>query len=89
MQRASVRLTNPQGLHARPAAMFTMTASGFPCDIQVEKAGKTVNGKSVIKLLSLDCRTGDQITITADGIDDVVAVQKLVGLIESGLGEKH
>jgi phosphotransferase system HPr (HPr) family protein len=84
MSRASVRLTNPQGLHARPAALFTMTASGFGCDIQVEKAGKTVNGKSVIKLLSLDCRFGDEITITADG---AVAVQKLVGLIESGLGE--
>lgn len=87
MTRASVQLKNPQGLHARPAALFTMTASGFGCDIQVEKAGKVVNGKSIIKLLSLDCRFGDEITITADGTDDAVAVEKLVSLIESGLGE--
>ena len=89
MASASVQLTNSQGLHARPAAVFTMTAARFGCDIQVEKAGNSVNGKSIIKLLSLDCRYGDEITITADGTDDVVAVQKLVGLIESGLGEAH
>ena len=89
MAQATVQLNNPQGLHARPAALFTMTASSFSCDIQVEKAGKVVNAKSIIKLLSLDCRHGDDITITAEGVDDVAAVEKLVSLVEAGLGEVH
>jgi len=46
-----------------------------------------VNGKSIIKLLALDCRTGDEITITTGGTDEAVALEKLVGLVESGLGE--
>lgn len=87
MATATVRLGNALGLHARPAAMFTMTASGFSCDIQVEKAGRSVNGKSVIKLLALDCRKGDEITITTGGTDEGVALEKLVSLVESGLGE--
>jgi phosphotransferase system HPr (HPr) family protein len=87
MASATVRLTNPAGLHARPAAMFTMTASGFGCDVQVEKNGKSVNGKSVIKLISLDCRAGDSITITTQGVDEEAALDKLVSMVESGLSE--
>jgi len=87
MATATVRLSNELGLHARPAALFTMTASGFGCEIEVEKAGKSVNGKSIIKLLALDCRTGDEITITTGGTDEAVALEKLVSLVQSGLGE--
>jgi phosphocarrier protein HPr len=86
MASATVTVTNPVGLHARPAALFTITASGFTCDVQVTKNGKAVNGKSVIKLISLDCRTGDAITITTSGDDEVAALDKLVSLVESGLG---
>jgi phosphotransferase system HPr (HPr) family protein len=88
MATATVRLTNPQGLHARPAAMFSMTASGFGCEVLVSKNGKTVNGKSVIRLISLDCRTGDEITITTSGIDEVVALEKLSVLVQQGLAEE-
>jgi phosphotransferase system HPr (HPr) family protein len=86
MTSATVVVTNPVGLHARPAALFTITASGFACEVQVSKNGKSINGKSVIKLISLDCRTGDAITITTDGDDEVAALDKLVTLVESGLG---
>jgi phosphocarrier protein HPr len=88
MASSTVRLTNPVGLHARPAALFTMAAAGFGCDVQVSKNGKSVNGKSVIKLISLDCRTGDEITITTSGVDEAVALDKLVALVQSGLNEK-
>jgi phosphotransferase system HPr (HPr) family protein len=87
MATATVRLSNALGLHARPAALFTMTASGFGCDIEVQKSGKSVNGKSIIKLLALDCRTGDEITIITGGTDEAVALEKLVSLVQSGLGE--
>ena len=81
MRRASVSLSNPEGLHARPGALFTMTASSFECSVQVTKNGKSVNGKSVISLISLDCRVGEQITIVTDGPDEVEALQRLVALI--------
>ena len=87
MATATVTLNNPVGLHARPAALFTMTASGFACDVQVSKNGKAVNGKSVIKLISLDCRTGDAITITTEGTDEAAALDALVALVETGLSE--
>jgi phosphotransferase system HPr (HPr) family protein len=85
MARAIVRLTNPLGLHARPAALFTMAASGFGCDVEVSKNGKSVNGKSVIKLISLDCRPGDEITIATNGVDEIAALEKLSTLVKQGL----
>jgi phosphocarrier protein len=85
MGRATIYLTNPEGLHARPAALFTMTAAGFGCNVEVSKNGKTVNGKSVIKLISLDCRVGDEITIATSGPDEAAALQRLVSLVTTEL----
>jgi phosphotransferase system HPr (HPr) family protein len=85
MAMAAVRLTNPHGLHARPAAMFSMIASGFACDVEVSKNGKSVNGKSVIRLISLDCRPGDEITITTNGVDEVAALEQLSVVVQQGL----
>jgi len=85
MGRATICLTNPEGLHARPAALFTMTAAGFGCSVEVSKNGKTVNGKSVIKLISLDCRVGDEITIATSGPDEAAALQRLVSLVTTEL----
>ncbi|MDQ1723000.1 MAG: phosphocarrier protein HPr [Frankiaceae bacterium] len=85
MPRTDVRLIHPHGLHARPAAMFSMTASGFSCDVKVSKNGRIVNGKSVISLIGLDCRTGDQVCIITSGVDEDDALEQLAELLEKGL----
>jgi phosphotransferase system HPr (HPr) family protein len=87
MSRAVVTLTNPHGLHARPAAAFTMAASAYESAITVEKNGRAVNAKSIMKLMALDCRFGDEIVICADGTDAAAAVSELASLVEAGLGE--
>jgi phosphotransferase system HPr (HPr) family protein len=87
MPRAVVTLTNPHGLHARPAAAFTMAASAYPCDVTVEKAGRAVNAKSIMSLMALDCRVGDEIAISTSGTGDVAALSELVALVDAGLGE--
>lgn len=87
MPEATVALRNPTGLHARPAKIFAKAAAASTADVEVEKDGRKVNGKSVLSVLTLDCHQGDEIVIrtTGDGADQTLS--DLVKLVESGLGE--
>jgi phosphocarrier protein HPr len=85
---ATAILHNPTGLHARPAERFAREASLFRADIAVGKhGGKTVDAKSVLSILTLDGRHGDEILICAEGDDAEDAVAHLSRFVSEGLGE--
>ena len=90
MYSEETTIVNATGLHARPASMFTKTASGFKSNVTVKKAGAEgdgVNAKSMLALMTQGLACGTTIVITADGEDEQEAVKTLVELIESGCGE--
>jgi phosphocarrier protein HPr len=84
---ATVTLRNATGLHARPAKVFAQAAGATAADVTVTKDGRQVNGKSVLSVLTLDCHQGDEIVIRTKGDGADAALQQLVRLVESGLGE--
>lgn len=78
------------GLHARPAALFVKTASGFASQIMVENLTKetaAVNAKSILSVLLVAVQMDDRVRITADGNDEEAAVTALCDLINSNFGE--
>lgn len=87
MPSKTVTLTNPSGLHARPASVFAKAAAAHPCTVTIGKGERTVNAKSVLSVLTLDCHQGDQLTIVTDGDDADTALTDLVALVEGGVGE--
>ena len=91
MAEATVELHNASGLHARPAATFVKAAAGFKSDIRVANLtrdeSKTAAGKSILAVLSLGVVKGHTIRITAEGEDADDAVNALVDLVKSGIGE--
>jgi phosphocarrier protein HPr len=84
---ATVTLRNQTGLHARPAKIFAQAAAARTADVTVAKGGREVNGKSVLSVLTLDCHQGDEIVIRTGGEGADAALEELVRLVESGLGE--
>jgi phosphocarrier protein len=80
-------LVNKSGLHARPAKVFARAAAAAPCEVIVTKGDREANAKSVLSVLTLDCLAGDEITIRTDGDGAEQALQELVALVESGMGE--
>lgn len=88
MPATTVVLRNPSGLHARPATTFAAAAAAAPGEVTVAKGDTEVNAKSVLSVLTLDCRHGDEVTITVDGDDAAATLAHLVELVESGLGER-
>jgi phosphotransferase system HPr (HPr) family protein len=70
------------GLHARPATLVVSQASKFKSDIRIQKNDITVNAKSIMGLLSLGIMQNEEITIIADGEDEIEAVNALKSLAE-------
>jgi len=80
--RREVTVRNRLGIHARPAAAFVKLASRFESEILVEKDDQTVNGKSIMGLMSLAAGRGSKIRITARGPDAERAMEALTQLVE-------
>ncbi|AOT71565.1 HPr family phosphocarrier protein [Geosporobacter ferrireducens] len=88
MVEVSMIVKNENGLHARPASLFSKAAAKYKSDIKVIKNGdhsKTCNPKSIISLLSLGIYKGDQLTISASGEDEEFAVKELQEFLEKGI----
>ncbi len=76
------------GLHARPTSTLVSAVSSFKSDITLESAGKQVNLKSILGVMSLGVASGTTITIAADGEDEADAIAKVDAIMESeGLGK--
>ena len=78
-----LKIVNPLGLHARPAALFVKAATRFESDITVEKEGNTVSGKSVMGLMTLEVGAGSMLRVTAEGPDAEEALDELQHLVDS------
>ena len=87
MTSKEVVINNQVGLHARPATFFIQKANEFKSSIWVEKEERKVNAKSLLGVLSLGVVKGTALTITADGADEVEAIDTLAALIDSDFSE--
>lgn len=82
MVTKEVMVTNPTGLHARPATLLVKKASTFKSDVSIEFNGKRANVKSLIGVLSLGVICGSAITIITSGEDEEAAAEELLQLIQ-------
>lgn len=82
-----VTVRNRQGIHARPSASFVKLASGFSCDVYIEKDGELINGKSIMGLLMLAAGPGSRLRIICEGTDADRALAELVALVDGKFGE--
>lgn len=87
MIQKEVEIVNKLGLHARAAAKFVSTASGFSSDIQVERNGQRVNGKSIMGVMMLAASQGTEIELLINGEDEEEAAAALETLIANRFGE--
>ncbi|KAF1081082.1 MAG: hypothetical protein GQF41_2896 [Candidatus Rifleibacterium amylolyticum] len=88
MKRKEVEIRNKLGLHARPASLVVKLAGKFESEIQLIKEDTEINAKSILGVMMLAAGPGQRVTITADGSDELEAVDALASLIESGFGEE-
>ena len=89
MVTRKIRITNPTGLHMRPAGIFCNMASRFKCRVAFNygEDGVNANAKSVLNVLGACVKSGDEIELICEGEDEEEALAAMVKIIEDGLGE--
>jgi phosphotransferase system HPr (HPr) family protein len=83
----TVKITNPQGLHVRPADMFVKRAIQFESKIDVIKDNERVDGKSILAILMLAADAGTELRLEATGPDAEAALAALVELVSQNFHE--
>jgi phosphocarrier protein HPr len=74
------------GLHARPAAMFVQAAAKQPVKVTINKVGgNPVDARSILSVLALDARGGDEVVLAADGDGADQALDELAALVARDL----
>ena len=87
MARAEVEIINKLGLHARASAKLTQVASGYSCELWLERNGRRVNAKSIMGVMMLAAGKGALIVIDANGEDAEAALAALQKLIADKFDE--
>lgn len=83
-----IKISNSNGMHARPATKFAEVANKYNSEIHVKAKGKAVDGKSVIELLTLGAENGTEMLLCAKGSDAAEALDALEGLVKSKFEEE-
>ena len=76
-------ITNPHGLHARPAAAVVARARGFDARVTLEANGRRADARSITGLLGLGAAVGDEVRIVAQGVDAAQAVEAVSAILTS------
>ncbi len=87
MVSRKVKVTNPTGLHLRPAGVLCKEAMKYRALTTFSFEGGTANAKSVLSILGACVKCGDEIELVCEGEDETEALEGMISAIESGLGE--
>lgn len=73
------------GIHARPAGLLVKTAGKFSSAVKIKCGEKTADAKKLFAVMGLGAKCGSEITVTAEGADEDVAINELKSFLESNL----
>jgi phosphocarrier protein len=79
----TITITDPVGIHARPASQFAQAAaaSGAKVTISKDPSSAGVNAGSILSVMGLGIKQNDEVTITVDGDDAEAVADELAATI--------
>lgn len=78
-------ITDPEGIHARPAGEFVKAAKAFESSVKIAKDGKQVDAKKIFGVMGLAAKQGQEVTITVEGADEDTAAAALEEFMKTHL----
>lgn len=85
MKTFNYTVTDPLGIHARPAAQLVALYKSLPCQIHIQYGTKEIDGKSLLALMTLQIKQNDTITFQLDGPGEDEAYTKINDFIKHHL----
>ena len=85
MEEFKYTVTDPEGIHARPAGGLVQLAKGFDSKITISAGAKNADAKRLFQLLEMGVKTGSEVTVTAEGSDEAASIAQLKEYLEANL----
>ena len=85
MKEFTYIITDREGIHARPAGMLVKECSRFKSAITIKKGDKSGDAKRIFAVMGLAAKKDEAITITADGEDEVPAIEAVEAFLKANM----
>lgn len=87
MKTVEYTVTDPVGLHARPAGLLVKKAAAFKSSVAVKnlETGKSADAKRIMGVMSLGVKQGNKIELSIEGEDEDTAKTELEAFLKENL----
>lgn len=85
MKEFTYVITDPEGIHARPAGELVKAAKEYASTIKITKDGKSGDCKKIFGIMGLGVKNGNEVTITVEGEDEEAAFEGIMKFMQENL----
>ena len=85
MKSFEYTITDPVGIHARPAGILVKEIKKYASTVTVSKGDKAVNALKLMALMGMGIKQGDTVKVTIDGADEDTAAAAIEALFKANL----
>ena len=87
MAKATIKISNKLGLHARASAKLSKLAGSFRSEVSLSRNGRRVNAKSIMGVMMLAAGLGSTVELETEGPDEEIAASEIEALFNDKFGE--
>lgn len=85
MKEFSYTITDPVGIHARPAGLLAKAAKAYQSTVILYKGEKSANVTRLMAVMGLGVKCGDTVKVTAEGADEDTAIAEMETFFKENL----
>jgi phosphotransferase system HPr (HPr) family protein len=85
MKEFSYTITDPDGIHARPAGLFVHEMQKHTSIITMSRGEQTIDGKKLFALMKMRVKQGETLVVKADGPDEEQAIEAVKSFLTAHL----
>lgn len=85
MKEFTYVITDQAGIHARPAGLLVKQTQPYASEVTIVKGDKKGNAKSMLSVMGLGAKHGEELTVQAEGPDEDVVITKLEDFFKNNL----
>ncbi len=85
MKEFSYTITDPVGIHARPAGLLAKAAKAYQSTVTLYKGEKSANVTRLMAVMGLGVKCGDIVKVTVEGADEDTAIAEMETFFKENL----
>ena len=85
MKSFEYTITDPVGIHARPAGILVKEIKKYTSTVTVAKGDKAVNALKLMALMGMGIKQGDTVKVTVEGADEEAAATAIEAFFKANL----